>query len=66
MVLSSCASVGEWLRAIKMERYEDSFLQAGLATVEQLGQITTESVPIYVCFCRGVSRLLNIFFQLLN
>ncbi|XP_061659157.1 ephrin type-B receptor 4a [Syngnathoides biaculeatus] len=44
MALSSCASVGEWLRAIKMERYEDSFLQAGLATVEQLGQITTQDL----------------------
>uniref|UniRef100_A0A3P8WW65 receptor protein-tyrosine kinase n=1 Tax=Cynoglossus semilaevis TaxID=244447 RepID=A0A3P8WW65_CYNSE len=33
--LSSCSSVGEWLRAIKMERYEDSFLQAGISSVEQ-------------------------------
>lgn len=44
--LSSCTSVGEWLRAIKMERYEDSFLQAGINTVDQLAQITTQSVPI--------------------
>ncbi|XP_061754361.1 ephrin type-B receptor 4a isoform X2 [Nerophis ophidion] len=42
--LSSCASVGEWLRAIKMERYEDSFLQAGLTSVEQLGQISTQDL----------------------
>lgn len=42
--LSSCASVGEWLRAIKMERYEDSFLQAGINTVDQLAQISTQSV----------------------
>lgn len=44
LALSSCASVGEWLRAIKMERYEDSFLQAGFNAVDQLAQITTQSV----------------------
>uniref|UniRef100_A0A8C2ZMQ6 receptor protein-tyrosine kinase n=1 Tax=Cyclopterus lumpus TaxID=8103 RepID=A0A8C2ZMQ6_CYCLU len=42
--LSSCASVGEWLRAIKMERYEDSFLQAGFNSVDQLAQITTQDL----------------------
>ncbi|XP_067464054.1 ephrin type-B receptor 4a-like isoform X1 [Thunnus thynnus] len=42
--LSSCASVGEWLRAIKMERYEDSFLQAGFTSVDQLAQITTQDL----------------------
>ncbi|XP_075876660.1 ephrin type-B receptor 4a-like [Nelusetta ayraudi] len=42
--LSSCASVGEWLRAIKMERYEDSFLQAGINTVDQLAQISTQDL----------------------
>ncbi len=46
LALSSCASVGEWLRAIKMERYEDSFIQAGFNSVDQLAQITTQSVPI--------------------
>lgn len=46
LALSQCASVGEWLRAIKMERYEDSFLQAGFNSVDQLAQITTQSVPI--------------------
>lgn len=45
LALSGCASVGEWLRAIKMERYEDSFLQAGLSTVDQLAPISTQSVP---------------------
>lgn len=39
---SACGSVGEWLRAIKMERYEDSFLQAGFTSVELLAQITAE------------------------
>lgn len=48
LALSACASVGEWLRAIKMERYEDSFLQAGFNTVDQLAQITTQSVSISV------------------
>ncbi|KAK5887555.1 hypothetical protein CesoFtcFv8_016150 [Champsocephalus esox] len=42
--LSACASVGEWLRAIKMERYEDSFLQAGFNSVDQLAQISTEDL----------------------
>lgn len=49
LAVSPCASVGEWLRTIKMERYEDSFLQAGFNTAEQLAQITTQSVPIS-CF----------------
>ncbi|XP_068600574.1 ephrin type-B receptor 4a [Brachionichthys hirsutus] len=44
LALSLCASVGEWLRAIKMERYEDSFLQAGLNSVDQLAQITTQDL----------------------
>uniref|UniRef100_A0AAQ6A393 receptor protein-tyrosine kinase n=1 Tax=Amphiprion ocellaris TaxID=80972 RepID=A0AAQ6A393_AMPOC len=42
--LSPCATVGEWLRAIKMERYEDSFLQAGFNSVDQLAQITTQDL----------------------
>ncbi|KAJ3580564.1 hypothetical protein NHX12_034377, partial [Muraenolepis orangiensis] len=42
--LSPCASVGDWLRAIKMERYEDSFLHAGFTSVEQLAQITTDDL----------------------
>lgn len=56
--LSSCASVGEWLRAIKMERYEDSFLQAGINTVDQLAQITTQSVPIPSLFSSTLILLL--------
>lgn len=43
--------MGEWLRAIKMERYEDSFLQAGLSTVDQLAQLSTQSVPASLTFC---------------
>lgn len=50
LALSGCASVGEWLRTIKMERYEDSFLQAGLSTVDQLAQISTQSVSASVPF----------------
>ena len=46
LALSSCASVGEWLRAIKMERYEDSFLQAGFNSVDQLAQVSTQWVHI--------------------
>ncbi|CAB1333008.1 unnamed protein product [Coregonus sp. 'balchen'] len=41
---SACGSVGEWLRAIKMERYEDSFLQAGFTSVDLLAQITAEKI----------------------
>uniref|UniRef100_A0A3Q4BN76 receptor protein-tyrosine kinase n=1 Tax=Mola mola TaxID=94237 RepID=A0A3Q4BN76_MOLML len=33
-----------WLRTIKMERYEDSFLQAGFNTVDQLARITTQDL----------------------
>lgn len=44
VALSGDAPVAEWLRTIKMERYEDSFLQAGLSTVDQLAQISTQSV----------------------
>ncbi|KAI3375654.1 hypothetical protein L3Q82_003714 [Scortum barcoo] len=32
--LSACGSVSEWLRAIKMERYEQSFLQAGFTSLD--------------------------------
>ncbi|XP_048883272.1 ephrin type-B receptor 4b-like [Brienomyrus brachyistius] len=42
--LSACGSVGEWLRAIKMERYEDSFLQAGFTSFELISQISTEDL----------------------
>uniref|UniRef100_A0A8C7X8F0 receptor protein-tyrosine kinase n=1 Tax=Oryzias sinensis TaxID=183150 RepID=A0A8C7X8F0_9TELE len=38
LALSPCTSVGDWLRSIKMERYEDSFLQAGFNSVDQLAQ----------------------------
>ncbi|KAM6970019.1 LOW QUALITY PROTEIN: ephrin type-B receptor 4a-like [Aplochiton taeniatus] len=41
---SACGSVAEWLRAIKMERYEESFLQAGFTSVDLLSQITTEDL----------------------
>ncbi|CAG5874453.1 unnamed protein product [Menidia menidia] len=44
LALSPCASIGEWLRAIKMERYEDSFLQDGFNSVDQLAQITTQDL----------------------
>ena len=40
--LSACGSVSEWLRAIKMERYEQSFVQAGLISLEIVSQLNTE------------------------
>ncbi|XP_076145526.1 ephrin type-B receptor 4b-like [Alosa pseudoharengus] len=42
--LSQCASVGEWLRAIKMGRYEDNFIQAGFTSFELVSQISTEDL----------------------
>lgn len=40
--LSACGSVSEWLRAIKMERYEPSFLQAGFTSLDVVSQLNTE------------------------
>uniref|UniRef100_UPI003AAB6E44 ephrin type-B receptor 4b-like n=1 Tax=Centroberyx gerrardi TaxID=166262 RepID=UPI003AAB6E44 len=42
--LSACASVGEWLRAIKMSRYEQSFIQAGFTSLDIVSQINTEDL----------------------
>ncbi|XP_060886671.1 ephrin type-B receptor 4b-like isoform X2 [Labrus mixtus] len=42
--LSACASVSEWLRAIKMERYEQSFLQAGFSSLDIVSQLNTEDL----------------------
>ncbi|CAL1589928.1 unnamed protein product [Knipowitschia caucasica] len=42
--LSSCSSVSDWLRAIKMERYEQSFFQNGLCTLEEVSVLTTEDL----------------------
>ncbi|TRZ01200.1 hypothetical protein DNTS_009762 [Danionella cerebrum] len=41
---SSCGTVGDWLRAIKMERYEESFLQAGYTSMQLLAHINTEDL----------------------
>ncbi|XP_068443651.1 ephrin type-B receptor 4b-like isoform X3 [Clinocottus analis] len=42
--LSSCASVSEWLRALKMERYEQSFLQEGLTSLEAVSRLDTDDL----------------------
>ncbi|KAK2863565.1 hypothetical protein Q5P01_003098 [Channa striata] len=42
--LSACGSVSEWLRAIKMERYEQSFLQAGFTNLDIVSQLNTEDL----------------------
>ncbi|XP_049423669.1 ephrin type-B receptor 4b-like isoform X1 [Epinephelus fuscoguttatus] len=42
--LSACGSVSEWLRAIKMERYEQSFLQAGFTSLDVVSQLNTEDL----------------------
>uniref|UniRef100_A0A8C1M9Y1 Ephrin type-A receptor 6 n=1 Tax=Cyprinus carpio TaxID=7962 RepID=A0A8C1M9Y1_CYPCA len=42
--LSHCSSVSDWLRAIKMERYEDNFLQAGFTSIQLLSHISTEDL----------------------
>ncbi|XP_063059513.1 ephrin type-B receptor 4a isoform X2 [Engraulis encrasicolus] len=41
---ASCDSVGEWLRAIKMERYEEAFLTAGFTSTQLLAHLTTEDL----------------------
>uniref|UniRef100_A0A8B9HMY6 receptor protein-tyrosine kinase n=2 Tax=Astyanax mexicanus TaxID=7994 RepID=A0A8B9HMY6_ASTMX len=42
--LSQCSSVAEWLRLIKMERYEENFIQAGFTSFELISQISTEDL----------------------
>ncbi|TMS00931.1 Ephrin type-A receptor 7 [Larimichthys crocea] len=42
--LSACGSVSKWLRAIKMERYEQSFLQAGFTSLDIVSQLNTEDL----------------------
>uniref|UniRef100_A0AAZ3QAY6 receptor protein-tyrosine kinase n=1 Tax=Oncorhynchus tshawytscha TaxID=74940 RepID=A0AAZ3QAY6_ONCTS len=42
--LSACGSVSEWLHAIKMSRYEESFTQAGFTNLEVIAQISTEDL----------------------
>lgn len=42
--LSACASVSDWLRAIKMERYEQSFLQNGFTSLTLVSQLHTEDL----------------------
>ncbi|KAF7645003.1 hypothetical protein LDENG_00212270 [Lucifuga dentata] len=42
--LSSCASVSEWLRAIKMERYDQSFQNAGFTSLDVVSQLTTNDL----------------------
>ncbi|XP_038624523.1 ephrin type-B receptor 4 [Tachyglossus aculeatus] len=41
---SAFGSVGEWLRAIKMGRYEDSFTAAGFNSFELVSQISAEDL----------------------
>ncbi|KAJ8331961.1 hypothetical protein SKAU_G00430580, partial [Synaphobranchus kaupii] len=42
--LSACGSVGEWLRALKMERYEEGFIQAGFTSFDLLENLCTEDL----------------------
>ncbi|KAK0140785.1 Ephrin type-B receptor 4 [Merluccius polli] len=42
--LSLCGSVGEWLRAINMSRYEHSFLQAGFTSLDTLITVDTHDL----------------------
>ncbi|XP_056409887.1 ephrin type-B receptor 4 isoform X2 [Hyla sarda] len=41
---SSFSSVGEWLHAIKMGRYEDGFRNSGFTTFSRVRQMTTEDL----------------------
>ncbi|MBN3306939.1 EPHB4 protein, partial [Amia calva] len=40
----ACRSVSEWLGAIKMGRYEESFIQAGFTSFDLVAQISTEDL----------------------
>lgn len=40
--LSACGSVSEWLLAIKMERYQQNFLQAGFTSLDVVSHLNTE------------------------
>uniref|UniRef100_A0A6Q2ZAA7 receptor protein-tyrosine kinase n=1 Tax=Esox lucius TaxID=8010 RepID=A0A6Q2ZAA7_ESOLU len=42
--LSACGSVSEWLHAINMSRYQDSFTQAGFTSLDLIAQISTEDL----------------------
>ncbi|XP_068612084.1 ephrin type-B receptor 4b-like [Brachionichthys hirsutus] len=42
--LSACGSVSEWLRAIKMERYEQRLLQAGFSSLDMVSQLNAEDL----------------------
>ncbi|XP_048387130.1 ephrin type-A receptor 7 isoform X5 [Stegostoma tigrinum] len=41
---TSFRSVGDWLEAIKMERYKDNFTAAGYSTLESVARMTIEDV----------------------
>uniref|UniRef100_A0A8D2LEL6 receptor protein-tyrosine kinase n=1 Tax=Varanus komodoensis TaxID=61221 RepID=A0A8D2LEL6_VARKO len=41
---SSFGSVGDWLRALKMGRYEDSFASAGFTSFELVSQLSSEDL----------------------
>lgn len=40
--LSSVATVGDWLKALRMERYQDEFDQAHLDTLDRVSMLTME------------------------
>ncbi|KAJ8008636.1 hypothetical protein DPEC_G00106930 [Dallia pectoralis] len=42
--LSACSSVSEWLQAINMSRYQNSFTQAGFTSLDVIAQISTEDL----------------------
>ncbi|KAL2083977.1 hypothetical protein ACEWY4_019495 [Coilia grayii] len=42
--LSSVATVGEWLTALRMERYKDEFERAQLTSLERVSRLTMEDV----------------------
>ncbi|XP_013868087.1 ephrin type-B receptor 5 isoform X2 [Austrofundulus limnaeus] len=42
--LSSVATVGDWLKALKMERYQDEFERADLDSLDRVSRLTMEDV----------------------
>lgn len=68
--LSSVATVSDWLKALRMERYQDEFDQAHLDTLDRVSMLTMEwvqslcntciwrrptAVHVFIC-CRKVSN----------
>uniref|UniRef100_G3NTG8 receptor protein-tyrosine kinase n=1 Tax=Gasterosteus aculeatus aculeatus TaxID=481459 RepID=G3NTG8_GASAC len=57
--LSSVSSVEDWLAALKMTQYRDSFLGSGFTSLPLVTQMTDEGILylIFLCYCRDLQRI---------